>query len=126
MKRLWIGVGFLAVLLLLGSLITWGFQRIHDPLAQTLEAAAQAAMEENWLQATVLAQQAESDWRSTRDLVATVIDHTSLEQMEAQFAQLSVHRQGKNRDAFAAMCVSLAAQVRAIGDTQAIHWWSVL
>ena len=126
MNRLWIGVGFLCVLLLAGILITFGFQRIHEPLAETLESAAEAALEEDWQKASALAQQAQKEWKTTQNFVATMIDHAQLEQMEAQFSQLTVHDYERNREAFASLCVFMAVQIRAMGDTQAIYWWSIL
>ena len=126
MRRQWIGVGLLLAVLILGIVLTTAFDRIHRPLADKLEAASQAALAEDWTQAERLIGEARGQWQRHRDFAAAVADHEPLEEMESWFAQLEVLAQLREADEFAAGCAHLAMLARAMADSQAITWWSLL
>ena len=62
MKRSWIGLGLLGVLLVAGLLVTWAMVRFHDPIAADLTAAGEQALAGNWVQAEALSQKAADCW----------------------------------------------------------------
>jgi len=72
MRRLWIGVSFLVVILTAGIVLTVAFVRIHRPLSQDLRQASQLAMEGAWEKATALTEQARADWMQYREMIAAV------------------------------------------------------
>ena len=126
MRRLWIGVGFLIVMLVVGIAMTVMFDRIHTPLAEDLQLASQLALAEDWEKATALAQQARADWKQYREFIAAVADHEPLEKMEYLLDQLDVYAEARREADFSAVCVELAALADAMLESQSITWWNFL
>lgn len=126
MRRLWIGVGFLIVMLAVAILLTVLFDRIHTPLSEDLRQASQLAMEGDWEKATALTGQARADWSKYRELIAAVADHEPLEKMENLLEQLDVYAQQRRTADFSAMCVELAAMADAMLESQQLTWWNFL
>lgn len=126
MKRLWIGVGFLIVMLAVGIFLTARFDRIHTPLAEDLEEAAALAMADDWEKATALTRQARADWKMYREFIAAVADHEPLEKMEYLLDQLQVYADLRRTADFAATCVELGAMAEAMLESQSLTWWNFL
>lgn len=126
MRRLWIGVGFLAVILAVGIVLTVAFGRIHTPISEDLRQASQQALEQNWEKATALADSARAAWGKYQNFVAAVADHEPLEQMRSLLEQLQVYAQQHRTADFSAVCVELASMAEAILESQKIMWWNLL
>ncbi|MBQ2893544.1 MAG: DUF4363 family protein [Oscillospiraceae bacterium] len=126
MKRLWIGVGFLIGMLVLGIFLTLRFDRIHTPLSEDLQEAAELAMAQDWEKATALTRQARADWSRYRKFIAAVADHEPLEKMEYLLDQLEVYGQTHRTADFSAICVELAALADAMLESQSLSWWNFL
>lgn len=126
MKRLWIGAILLAVLLLMGIVLTVSFERLHRPLAQKVDSAAAAAAAGDWERADVLISQTKAEWEHFRNFTAAVADHEPLEEMDSLFSQLESLLQLREKDEFVAGCRQLARLAEAIADSQSIKWWSLL
>lgn len=126
MKRLWIGVGFLIGMLALGIFLTLRFDRIHTPLSEDLQEAAELAMAQDWEKATALTRQARADWSRYRKFIAAVADHEPLEKMEYLLDQLEVYGQTRRTADFSAICVELAALADAMLESQSLSWWNFL
>ena len=126
MKRLWIGIAFLAVMLAVGIFLTVLFDRIHTPMAEDLQRASELAMEDNWEKATALTRQARADWKMYREFIAAVADHEPLEKMEYLLDQLQVYADLRRTADFAATCVELGAMTEAMLESQSITWWNFL
>ena len=126
MKRLWIGVGFLVAILVVAILLTVLFMRIHKPLSEDLQKAADMAMAQEWEKATALTRQAKADWMKYREVIAAVADHEPLEKMEYLMDQLEVYAQMRRAADFSAICVELAAMADAMLESQSLTWWNFL
>lgn len=126
MRRLWIGVGVLVVMLAVAICLTAAFDRIHTPLSEDLKQASQLAMAGEWEKATALTRQARADWKNYRELIAAVADHEPLEKMEYLLDQLLVYGQSHRRADFAAICVEVAALAEAMLESQSLTWWNFL
>ncbi len=126
MKRLWIGVGFLAVMLVAGIYLTGLFDRIHTPLSEDLRQASQLAMDGDWEKATALTQKARADWKQCRKFIAAVADHEPLEEMENLLEQLDVYADQRRTADFSALCVELASLADAMLESQQLTWWNFL
>lgn len=126
MKRLWVGVAFLGVLLALGILVTAAFARFHYPLADKLEQASETALAEDWAGALEISRSARNNWERFRRFTAMLADHEPLEEMDSLFRQLQVWERLGEREEFAATCAQLAVMARAMADSQAITWWNLL
>lgn len=126
MKRIWIGFVLLILLLGTGIALTWSFDRIHTPLADTLEQASQLASRQQWAEACSLVQQAREKWERCRNFTAAVADHEPLEEMDALFYQLDCYKELGWESAFACACMELAQMARAMQESQQLTWWTLL
>ena len=126
MKRMWIGIVFLLVVLTIGSILTIAFGKLHEPLADTLQQAADAALEADWPKALKLSKNARMRWEKNRHFTAAVADHEPLEEIDQLFGQLQVWEREENKAKFAVTASRLAVLTRAMADSQAITWWNLL
>ena len=126
MKRLWIGIAFLALLLAGGFGINAGMDNLQKEISQQLDAACQTALAGDLEQAAVQANAAKEIWEQYRDLVAAVTDHEPMEEMDTLFAQLPIYYETDSPLNFAAVCSDLTLLMQAIGENQALKWWGVL
>ena len=126
MKRMWIGVALLGVLLAAGIGLHYGFDAMHRPLAAQLEAAGEAAVAGNWQEAVATVEAAREKWEHFRPLTAAVADHEPLEEIDGLFSRLQVLAEGRAVTEFAAECRQLDILADAIADTQGLTWWSLL
>lgn len=122
MKRSWIGLGLLVLLLILG-LVTGGvMDRVHRSISWELEDAANLAMVGLWQRAEEQANHAQADWEKWSGLRDSLADHAPTEEAEGIFAQLSVFAAEKDLH-FAALCRELSRKVRAVGEAHGLSAW---
>jgi hypothetical protein len=126
MKRLWIGIAFLALLLAGGFGISAGMDHLQKDISQQLSTACQTALTGDLEQASIRANGAKTVWEQYRKLVAAVTDHEPMEEMDTLFAQLPIYYETDSPLNFAAVCSDLALLIQAIGENQALKWWGVL
>ena len=126
MKRSWIGLGILLVLLVIGLLVTWGMGKLHEPIARELEQAASFALEDDWARAVPTAAAAKTSWERGRHFAACFADHTPMEEIDALFAQMEVYAAAEENTDFAAVCAELSRKVEAMGEAHGLMWWNFL
>ncbi len=126
MKRLWLGVAFLILLLGFGIWQTVGLSGIHDDLSQTLSDAATAASRQDWARADTLSQNAQDQWTRYRHLTASFADHEPLEEAEQLFAELALCKGLALDENYAVVCSDLSQICKAIAESFQISWWNVL
>lgn len=126
MKRCWMGLVLLIVLLVLGLGITWAMAEIHDPIARDLKQAAQQALQGNWAEAEHLSQKAVTAWEKWAHFRACFADHDPTEEIDAALAAMAVYRGTEEDAAFGAACLDLARKIEAIGDAHGLVWWNIM
>lgn len=126
MKRGWIGLGLLAVMLAGGLLVTWHMGQNHQQIANDLKKAGRCALAENWEDAIDLAEDAFDDWEDDWRFSAAFADHEPMETIDALFAQLDTYRIARDSVSFSAICAELARQVEAMGDAHSLNWRNLL
>ena len=125
-RRFWIGITVLSVILASGIWLTLLFGHIHRPMASSLRSAAAAAQADDWEKATALAQTARADWKRYRSIISAAADHEPLEQMEYFLDQLQIYAENRHKADFCALCIRLAGLADAMADSQQICWWNLL
>ena len=125
MKRSWIGLGLLAVLLALGIVTSAMMSRIHEPVAWELEQAADCAGVGLWEQAQEKSEKAQRDWVRWEHFRGSLADHAPVEEIESLFAQLPVYC-GERDAHFSAICRELSRKVSAMGQSHGLVWWNIL
>lgn len=117
MKRSWIGLGLLVLLLAASVTVTWGMNTVHRQVAQDLHRAAMSADPE---QAENFVALAEDQWKQWHHFRSCFADQTPVEEIDAQFAKLR-HCQQEERTSLAA---ETAQMVSAMGDAHDFTWWN--
>lgn len=126
MKRLWLGIGILAVLLVVGITATVSMENICQPLTEALNEAAEAVQTGQWEQALELSETAHARWQHWRGISAAITNHEPMEEVDALFDTLKIYARQRDVVRFADCCAQLAALTDAISESQAIYWWNVL
>jgi len=116
MKRLWLGVGVLALLLAAGFWAMDYADRHQERICSRLEQATQAALGSDWAQVERLTKEVCRLWEDSWDAWATLSDHTELDEIDAGFARLEVYCHDGHTTDYAAECAALARLVEALGD----------
>ena len=119
MKRVWIGAGILAVLLVLGLLAGFAMEGL-DPGAKKLERVGQLALAERWEAAEEVLEEVEDDWEDRRWLMTALSDHEVIEEMEASLAQLEACLAQRDAAACHALSSALAKKMEAIGKANSL------
>lgn len=126
MKRMWIGIALMALVLAAGLWVAEVMEQVHYPLAEDLDRAAQLALEEQWDTANVLAVRTEQTWQKKRPVTAAFAEHEPLENIDALFAQLEVYAVTRDAPSFSAACVYLARQLEALGECHSFTIFNLL
>lgn len=126
MKRFWLGLAILTILLGLGIWSQLWMDSLHSPCAAILEQAAQEALGENWSQAIAYAQQASDRWKHNKRIVSSFADHTPMDEVDMLLAELHIYGRTRETPHFAACCTQLAAMMEAISQAHAFNWWNLL
>ena len=114
MKRLWIGIIVLAALLILSIAVAAMMHWIHAPIADTLDAAAQAWLRGDTESAVRLSEDAARRWEQWQVFTASFADHDPMDNMDELFAQLPIWAEETDSDEFASTCRALAALERSM------------
>ena len=108
MKRLWVGI-ILLLILLAGTLaVTGAMNRIYAPMVEALEAGDLEKAEERY-----------GRWR---DLTAAFADHGPMEEMDALFARAEICEDEQERKA---LCAELAQRAKAMSNAHSPTWWNL-
>ena len=126
MKRMWIGVVLLAVLLVSSLLAAEFMERAHDPLAADLKQAADAALEGSWSKAEALTVRARKNWEKHRFFTAVFSDHGPMEEIEALFSQVETCAVERNRIHFRTGCAYLARMLEALGESHSLNFRNLM
>ncbi len=126
MKRIIWGCVILGVLLVLAVLFSVQMNRIHAPLSQCLQEAAQAAAEGNWDAAEHLAGNAAAAWERCKHFTAALADHSPMDEIDGLFSELTVYLEEREMPHFAATCRHLAKLTEAMTENHALSWWNLL
>ena len=126
MKRIWIGIGLLAALLVAGIWVAESMEDSHLPGAQDLRRASELVLEEDWSKAEALTKRARDKWEKKWRMTASVADHEPMDQIDGMFAELKVYAKVKDEVAYSGTCAHLAELMEALGHAHSFNWWNLL
>ena len=126
MKRLYLGIAILFILLALGSSVSWGIHGIHEPIHAQLQQAHTAALDADWTLAQRLSLEAQQRWLRWQHFTAAFADHAPMDEIDSLFAQLTVYAQAKDIPHFCALCAELAQLTHAMSESHSPTWWNLL
>lgn len=126
MKRLWIGVVIMILLLGIGVGLLVGSQTFFKEFGDNLQEASRLALEQNWPAALEKAQESEESWNRYRRFWAAFTDHEPVEEVQNLFSQLKIYGKQRLEVDFATICQHLSHLAEAIDESHNLKWWSVL
>lgn len=126
MIRFRFGVGILAVVLAAGIAAMLFMGHVHGDICDDLEDAADLAAESRVEEAAECIQNAKENWEDHRHLVASLAEHTDMDEIDGLFRQLETYQEILDANACAAICAELVFRVEALGESHDINWWNIL
>ena len=126
MKRSWMGLGLLGVLLGISLLATAFLTRTHEEVSLELEQSAQCALLGDWENAGLFLRRAKNRWEKWEHIRACLMDHGPAEEIDASFAMLDIYRQAGEAAAYRASCAALLSRLDALSQAHTLTWWNVL
>ena len=126
MGRFWLGVGLLALFLVLGFWIGTAMDAVHTDISDTLKLAAQQALDGDLEVGTETARQAKKQWEKYWYRSAAVSDHAPMEEIDGLLAQLECYSHAGEPGEFAACCTRVSLLVRAMSEAHSPVWWNFL
>lgn len=125
MKRSYIGGGLLVGLCLICGVCSWALTAIHTPLCGQLLRAQQQVLAGGFEEGRITALEAKDQWEKWKVFRACVTDHTPVEEIDANFAELESYGNSGEDAAFAAKSGELAEMVKALAESQTLTWWNL-
>lgn len=126
MKRLWIGIILLSVMLAGGIGMLLFSHRFYDGFSGTLERAADAALSEDWTTAKAQLEKATEHWQHHHRFWASFTNHEPVEQIKLLLARLELYQNARLAVDFADACESLSHFCEAIDEFHSLNWWALL
>lgn len=126
MARGWLGVGILAVFLVLGLVLSTAADNAHMPTGALLEQAAEKTLAGDFAGGIALGLEARARWQRQWKGTAAIADHSPMDDVDALFAEMEVYARSGEPPHFAACCKELSQRLEAIADAHRLSWWNVL
>lgn len=126
MKRFWIGIFILSLLLAGSILIHTTLEKIVFPISSDLDLACKAALSEDWASAQDLAQHAWVRWETFHHLIAAFADHSPMDEVDGLFRELNIYAATRENPHFSATCTHLRFMTSAIAESHRLSWWNLL
>ena len=125
MLRGWLGVGLLALFLVLGIVTMGLMDDAHLPTGELLQQAAELTLQGDMEKGIALGQEAKSRWEKQWQRTATVADHSPMDDVDALFAEMEIYAKAGEEPHFAACCQELAKRVQAVAEAHRFSWWNI-
>lgn len=125
-KRFYLGVVLLVLFLVLGLVTAYAMKTTGEPVVQALEQAKHAILAGEPEEGIRLAQQAKQAWKRGWKGIASVADHTPMEEIDGLFAQLQYYADAGNTQRLGSCCARLVQLVKAVSDDHRLTWWNIL
>lgn len=126
MKRLWIGVVLLAVMLAAGVVMLVVSRNFYGEFSAALEQSGECAMAGNWTEAADKLRESRQLWEQYRRFWSASADHEPVEEVQRLFSQLEIYEKCRQGTEFAVICRSIVHRAEAIDESQGLKWWSIL
>ena len=118
MKRIWVAIGVLAVVIALCIVELTATVNITDELADTITTAQTSLKKGDEENARALCRQAFDDWQTHYDTMATFIAHSKLEQIDQSVTVTQTYLERGQLDDFMAEADRTRTQMERFKDTE--------
>lgn len=125
MKRLWIAVGILAVLLAgtLGN--AWYARAFTEQLTGQLREAQEQASKGDWERAASLSQKVFQSWQSHRAYLHVLMRHSDADQILCSFRALEQYLALEEPDQYTAANAELITQLELLSEMEQPSWINI-
>ncbi len=118
MKRLWIALALLALMLGAGLLNAWYAGSITEDMTRRLSQAQALAERGDWEQAEEETRRAYADWQSHRVYLHTTMRHSDTDQILRAFRQVLEYLELREPDQYNAANADLIAQLELLAEME--------
>ena len=126
MKRIWIGIALLGVLLISGIGAGEFMEQSHIPVAQDVQQAGELVLQGEWTLAQALVKRGQDRWEEKWPVTAAIADHEPMDEIDALFAQLETYGQTRDPAAYSAICGHLGSLLEALSQGHRCKWWNLM
>lgn len=126
MKYLYIGVGILAVTLVLSILSVCLLGGFVTQAADRLDAAVDALDRSDTAAAEAQAEQAQMLWKKYSGFVCSILDHSESDAITWGLANVRSYAVTESYDEFRASCVETAAMIRHVANMERPYYYNIL
>lgn len=126
MKHLVLGICVLSVILLIALLAASCLNQTAQQLTSLLDHACQLAEEDTLPQAGQRAEEAQAIWEDRRGLVASLVDHARMDEIDQDFADLESWQRMEFREAYVQTCRALARKIQSLADAEKAWYYNFL
>lgn len=123
--RLGIGIGLLVAFLVVGLFCAWSVGAVCSRVTGDLSLAAQAAAKGDMTGASRWVQRAHAHWENRRNAVATLSDHSPMDEIDSLFARALVYCRTGDAQSLWAECMRISCLVDALADAHRLTWWNI-
>ncbi len=126
MKRFWLGIALLLVLLAAGVTTTVIMENRFSPISEKMTRAAEAARTGDMSGAEAALAEAEGLWEQNRNFAASVADHEPMEEIDGLLAAARSLLASGDLIRCAGLCAQVGELTRAMGEAHWLRWWTFL
>lgn len=126
MKRLWIAVGLLALLLGASLVNAWYAQALTGGMGERLRQAQDCARREDWTRAEELTRQVYADWQDHHLYLHCVMRHSDTDQILRSFHAVLEYLPLQEPDQYNAANADLIAQLELLAEMEQVSLANVL
>lgn len=118
MKRLWIALALLAVLLCGTLLHTWSLRGFTQELTRSLEQAQELTRADRWEEARAVTQEALQTWRGRDVYLHVLLRHADTDQIYAGFQETLALLDSQEYGEYAAANARLITQIQLLSEAE--------
>jgi len=126
LKRMYFGIGLMAVLLALSALCEAYLVRHSTIICDQLEQAQMQAFSGEYSGAVDSVLEANRHWQHHRHRFAALIDHAPMEQIDDLFQSAGEYARLGEGEEFSLLCGRLRRMVEMISQAHQLSWWNLL
>ena len=124
--RMWLGITLILLFFLLGMYTSVATEQICTPIIDVLQQAGDYAAVGQLDTASTLTVQANKQWKTNRNKLALIADHTPMDEIDGLFEKAKMYAKTGAMQDFSATCAQLTQLVDAICEAHKLTWWNLI
>ena len=125
MRRVWLGIGILGLLFIMGIGADIILDHICAPISANLSKASNLAESGKLDQAIALATNAKENWEHAWHSIGFLSDHSPMDEIDGLFSQAQAYAQMGAYEDFSAICARISNLITAVAEAHSLSWWNL-